>query len=51
MCWHPNGDRFGSKSLGVVAWGKGRGVAGEGQCRGGQPLLAVDCVCKSIVVE
>ena len=37
---HPNGDRFGSKSLGVVAWGKGRGVVvGQAQCRRGQPVV------------
>ena len=44
MCWHPNGDQFGARSLGVVVWVKGCGVVGEVQSLGQRVLLAVGCV-------
>ena len=47
MCWNPNGDRFGSKSLGVAEWEKGCEVAVEqAQCRRGQLVPVVGCVCR-----
>ena len=51
MCWNPNGDRFGSKSLGLVEWEKGCEVAVEqAQCRRGQLVAVVGCACRSMAV-
>ena len=52
MCWNPNGDRFGSKNLGLVEWEKGCEVAVEQeQCRGGRLVAVVGCACRSMAVE
>ena len=49
MCWRPNGDQFGAKSLGVVAWEEGCVVVGGVQIRSGRPLLEPGGVTGAVV--